>query len=129
MKVALYILVILLMVGCSLKNEVYTQLKENKNSYKKLKMTKALLVKSAVLYVTYNKDSQSFKIELNSREEEAEVYIQKCLINKQVATVEAFNTTAYEWQKSFRVYSSISPKKSTILSCILSSGDRFRVIF
>ena len=129
MKVTLYILVSLIITGCSFNKEAYTQLKENKSSYSKLKMTKAVLVNSAVIYVTYNKESQSFKVELNSREAEEEIYIQKCLVNKKEAIVEVLTNSTYKWQKSFIVYSSVSPKKSTTLSCTLNIGDRFRVIF
>lgn len=128
-KVILYIFATILVVGCSSKNEAVAQLNANKNSYKKLKMTKALLVKSAVIYVTYNKESQSFKVELNSREPEEETDIQKCLVNKTKAIVEALKSSTYQWQNSFIVYSSVTPKKSTTLSCTLSSGDRFSVTF
>ena len=129
LKIAIYILTIFIITGCSYNKEVYTQLKENKSNYNKLKMTKAVLVKSAVVYVTYNKKSQSFKVELNSREPEEEIDIQKCLVNKKATTVEIFNSSTYQWQKSFIVYSLVTPKKSIILSCTLSSGDRFTVTF
>ncbi len=127
MKVSLCLLTIFLITACSSKNEAFKQLNSNKNSYNKLKMTKTALLKSAVVYVTYNKDSKNFKVELNSRDRE-DISLQKCLIDKKEAIIEPASSS-YKWQNSFMVYSSTSTKKSNLLSCTLTSGDRFSFIF
>ncbi len=128
MKIAIYILTIFLITACSSKNEAYNQLNRNKSSYNKLKMTKTVLLKSTIVYVTYNKDSKNFKVELNSRDREVDISLQKCLINKKEAIVEPSSST-YKWQNSYIVYSSTSTKQSNLLNCALNSGDRFSLTF
>ena len=127
-KVALYILTTILIVGCSSKNEAFKQLDRNKNSYNKLKMTKTALLKSAIVYVTYNKKSKNFKVELNSRDREVEVGLQKCLINKKESAIEPSSNSSLDWQNSFIIYST-SSKNSTTFSCTLTSGDSFSLTF
>ena len=129
MKVALYILIATLMFGCSSNKEVFKQLRDNTISYSKLKMTKTALTKSAVVYVTYNKKSNNFNIALNSRDTEAEITIEKCLINKKDAVIEASNNSSLEWQDSYLVYTSEIAKKHATLSCTLNSSDKFSVTF
>jgi len=126
MKIAIYILTIFLITACSSKNEAYNQLNSNKSSYIKLKMTKTALLKSAIVYATYNKDSKSFKVELNSRDRE-DISLQKCLINKKEAIIEP-DSSSYRWQNSFIVYSTNSSKGAK-LNCTLTSGDRFSITF
>ena len=127
-KAVLYIFITILIVGCSSKNEAFAQLNRNKSSYNKLKMTKTVLVKSAIVHVTYNKKSNNFKVELNSRDREVDISLQKCLINKKEAIVEP-SSSSYKWQNSYIVYSSTSTNKSNLLSCTLNSGDRFSLTF
>jgi len=128
MKIVLYILTIFLITSCSSNKEAFKLLDANSDSYDKLKMTKTALIESAVIYVTYNKKSNNFKIELNSRDRERDISIQKCSINKKDATIEPSNGP-YDWQKSYLVYSLMPYKRSVTLSCILDNNDRFSITF
>ena len=128
MKIIVSVLLIISIVGCSSNNKAYTQLKENKSSYNKLKMTKVALLKSAIVYATYNKESKSFKVELNSRDRDLDISLEQCLVNKKESLVEPFGNSSLEWQDSFMVYSPES-SKGTKLTCTLTSGDRFSFTF
>jgi len=129
MKTVLYILFTLLIVGCSSKSETFKQLNANKNSYSKLQMTKIKLLKNTIVYITYNKQSKNYIVEIISRDREAEVTLDKCLFNKKEAIIEPINNENYEWQDSYLLYSLKSTTNSVKLDCTLTNGDKFSTTF
>jgi len=131
MKKLIYIITIFLILGCESNNSTIKLLKSNTKSYQNLKNTKEITIRSALIYVRFNHQTNNFIVSINSKDRDSNVGLNKCLVNNHKSKILPTNQKAINgisWLDNYEV-TTTSASKRLKLECSLTNQDSFEVTF
>lgn len=105
---------IILISGCS--NKKIDELLKGSSKYKEIEKSKSILLQSAIVIVTENKNS--YTIEISPRDNK-EIFLQECKSGKNIIDISLENNT---WLKRYKIFPT-----SKKIECQLSTKEKFTI--